>query len=94
MAGMQMGGQSSVRRRVVWGAIVLLAVLHQDFWWRADHRTLVFGFLPVSLAYHVAVSIAASILWGLACYHCWPRDVDVLDEPGSPAGGARPGAHD
>ncbi len=66
-----------MKSRIVFGLIVLLGVLHQDFWWRADHRTLVAGFLPVSLAYHVGVSIAASALWGLACYHCWPTDAEV-----------------
>lgn len=72
-------------RKIVFGLIILLAILHQDFWWRADHRTLVFGFLPVSLAYHIGVSIAASVLWGMACYFCWPRDVDVEDADVSPA---------
>ena len=56
--------------------LILLAVLHQDYWWRADDRTLVFGFLPVSLAYHIGISIDACILWGLACRYCWPRDMD------------------
>lgn len=66
-------------RIAVFGALVLLAVLHQDFWWRDDHRTLVFGFLPVSLAYHIGVSIAACVLWGLACRYCWPKDLEVAD---------------
>lgn len=60
--------------------LILLAVAHQDFWWRTDSRTLVFGALPISLAYHIGVSIVASILWGLACAYCWPRNVDVCDE--------------
>ena len=63
--------------------IVVLAVLHQDFWWRYDHRTVVFGFVPVSLAYHIGVSIASTVLWGLACVYLWPKDVDVADDPGS-----------
>lgn len=66
-------------QKLVYLLIVLLAVLHQDFWWRADHRTLVLGFIPVSLAYHIGVSIAACVLWGLACKYCWPRDVEVTD---------------
>jgi len=67
-------------KKLVFGAIVLLAVLHQDFWWRADHRTLVFGFVPVSLAWHIGVSIAACALWGLACRYCWPAH--LADENG------------
>jgi hypothetical protein len=73
-------------RFAIFGLLVMLAILHQDYWWRADHRTLVFGFLPVSLAYHIGISIAASVLWGLACYYCWPKDVDVEDESPEPIG--------
>jgi hypothetical protein len=67
-------------RTVIYGLILLLVVLHQDFWWRSDHRTLVLGFLPVSLAYHIGISIVACVFWGLACKYCWPRDADVADE--------------
>ncbi len=63
-------------RYVVAVAIILLTILHQDFWWRADDKTLVFGFLPISLAYHCGVSVAASVLWGLACVYCWPRNLE------------------
>ena len=39
---------------VVVGAIIL-AILHQDWWWW-DSDTLVFGFLPTGLAFHVLYS--------------------------------------
>lgn len=72
-------------RFVIVALLVLLAALHQDFWWRADHRTLVFGFLPVSLAYHIGISVAASVLWGLLCYACWPgADMEVEDARSAP----------
>lgn len=64
-------------KAVVFVLLLALTVAHQDFWWRFDHRTLVFGFLPVSLAYHIGVSIAACILWGLACRYCWPKGLDA-----------------
>jgi len=73
-------------RYLVYGLIVLLAVLHQDFWWRYDHRTLALGFLPVSLAYHIGVSVVASVLWGLACYYCWPKGLDVPEQARSEPG--------
>jgi len=60
-------------------SLLLLMILHQDYWWRADHRTLLFDFLPVSLGYHILISILSCILWGLACRYCWPRDVDVQE---------------
>ena len=68
-------------KRVVVLFLVLLAILHQDFWFWDRIEPLVFGFIPIGLAYQMGVSIAAAILWALAVHYCWPRDVDVADEP-------------
>ncbi len=67
-------------RRLVYGSIILLALLHQDFWWWDDSDTLVFGFVPVGLAYHAFMSLAAGVLWALAVKFCWPADVDVEND--------------
>lgn len=67
-------------RVLVFSLLILLTIFHQDFWWRADDKTLVLGFLPVSLAYHIGVSIVASLLWGMACFYCWPTDAEVPDD--------------
>ena len=79
-------------KRIVYGLLVLLALAHQDFWWwdrigtgQADRP--LFGFLPIGLAYHIAVSIAAAILWAMAVKYCWPGDVDVQADA---AGGPQP----
>lgn len=64
-------------RRLTYGLIVLLALLHQDFWWWNDSETLVCGFMPVGLAYHAGVSVAAGLLWALAVKYCWPHDADL-----------------
>jgi len=65
-------------KAVVWGLVLLLAVIHQDVWnWNNDR--LVFGFMPVTLAYHAAISIAASVVWLLAINFAWPAGLD--DEP-------------
>lgn len=78
-------------RYLIFGLLILLALAHQDFWWRSDYRTVLFGVLPVSLAYHICISIAASVLWGLACYYCWPSGVDIDDaEAAAPGVGPRP----
>lgn len=75
-------------RAAIFGLLLMLAVAHQDFWWRADHRTLVLGFLPVSFTYHVLISIAACILWGMACRYCWPHELDVEDGDNAASGKA------
>jgi len=60
---------------------VILAVLHQDEWnW--DNSGLVFGFIPVGLAYHAAYSIAAAIFWALVVKFAWPTRLEEWAEGG------------
>ena len=68
----------------VYSLIVLLAIVHQDFWWWDRIDPLVFGFIPIGLAYHAGVSITAAILWALAVKYCWPAIADD-DDRTSPA---------
>ncbi|MCA9136852.1 MAG: DUF3311 domain-containing protein [Planctomycetales bacterium] len=72
---------------LVWGLVLLLVVLHQDIWnWGNDH--LMFGFMPVTLAYHAGLSIAASIVWFMATKFAWPLDMDDESDAVSQAGEA------
>jgi len=57
--------------------IVLLYVLHQDVWFWRTARPLVFGFLPVGLAYHGAYCIAAAILMWVLTRVAWPHHLDL-----------------
>jgi len=65
---------------IVYGMVVLLAIVHQDFWWWDRIDPLVFGFIPIGLAYHAGVSIAAGVLWALAVKYCWPANLQDEDE--------------
>ncbi len=63
------------------GLFVLIAVvyvLHQDLWnWRrAD--PLIFGFLPIGLAYHAAYAVVASVVMAILVKTAWPSH---LEEP-------------
>ena len=60
-------------------AVVAVALLHQDFWlWGS--RTLVFGFLPAGLAYHMGYCVLASLLlWALVRF-TWPAHLDEEDD--------------
>ena len=60
---------------VIWTLVVILVVLHQDYW-QWDNATLVMGFLPHSLAYHACLSVAAAVVWLLAVRYCWPAGLD------------------
>ena len=63
----------------VWIGVALLLVLHQDYW-QWDNATLDFGFLPRTLTYHAALSIAAAVLWFLATLFCWPQNLNQQDD--------------
>jgi len=74
-------------KNAIWAALLLLLILHQDFWWW-DDATLLFGFLPIGVAYHIGISLAAAFLWWLASRYCWPVPevtpyaVDALETKG------------
>ncbi|MDJ0835648.1 MAG: DUF3311 domain-containing protein [Acidobacteriota bacterium] len=64
-------------RKLVIVLVVLLMILHQDFWlW--DSKTLVFGFMPIGLAYHAAYCLVTAFVGWLAVKYFWPHSVDDL----------------
>jgi hypothetical protein len=86
----QHGGAGETRgrfsRKLVWSLVVVLALLHHDFWFWND-RTLVLGFLPIGLAYHMAFSICAGLLWLLAVNFAWPSTVEAWAQGDDSDGG-------
>lgn len=75
-------------KSVVLILVVLLVILHQDNWlWGND--TLVFGFLPIGLLFHAAISLAASITWYLATIYAWPADESSADSATADEGAAK-----
>ncbi|MEM1355807.1 MAG: hypothetical protein AAGC44_07825 [Planctomycetota bacterium] len=81
-------------RYAIWIVAGLLFVLHQDFWnW--ENKGMVFGFIPVGLAYHAGFSLCAVTLWGCAIKWAWPSEVeawaDELDGDQADQGGAAGG---
>ncbi len=62
--------------RLAAAAVVLLYVLHQDFWFWRDARPLVLGFLPIGLFYHAAFTVVTSgVLWLLVTV-AWPSHLE------------------
>ncbi len=68
--------------------VALLMILHHDFWNWQTHQPLVFGFIPIGLAWHVGISIGAAVVWALAVRFCWPTDAEVLEGPSADGGDA------
>lgn len=59
--------------------VITIYLLHQDFWnWRKA-EPLVFGFLPIGLAYHAAYSVLASAMMWILVRLAWPRELDEME---------------
>jgi hypothetical protein len=67
--------------------VLTVYVLHQDIWFWRQARPLLFGFVPVGLAYHVLYTLAVSFAMWLLVRYAWP---DHLEPDGGAADGARP----
>ena len=69
-------------------AVLVFAVylVHQDYWNWKKTEPLIFGFLPIGLAYHAGYSILAAILMALLVRIAWPRHLEEIqsDEPSRP----------
>lgn len=68
-------------KRLVLAAGLVLAVLHQDFWYW-DRADLVFGMVPVGLAYHAAYTVVVAAFWGFAVTFAWPHEIERFSEGG------------
>jgi hypothetical protein len=62
--------------------MALVYLLHQDFWFWRSARPLVFGFLPVGLAYHAAYTLGISLLMLYLVRRHWPSHLE--DEGATP----------
>ncbi|HYT68833.1 MAG TPA: hypothetical protein VEL51_20585 [Vicinamibacterales bacterium] len=67
-------------------------VLHQDFWFWRTARPLVFGFLPIGLAYHAAYTVGISLLMLYLVRRHWPAHLEDASERVGECGGATPRA--
>ena len=72
----QATSKRNMKRILLFIAVVVLYVLHQDFWfWRTAHP-LVFGFVPIGLFYQGCFSVAASLLMWLLVKFAWPHHLE------------------
>jgi hypothetical protein len=59
--------------------VLAVYVLHQDFWNWKKTEPLVFGFLPIGLAYHAGYSVLAALLMWVLVRFAWPKELDDLE---------------
>jgi hypothetical protein len=76
-----------MKKSLILIAIILLVILHQDFWnWRAA-RPFVFGFIPISLFYHICYTLAVSALMYALIKIAWPAHLEEEIESASSSSG-------
>lgn len=60
---------------VTWLMLLGLIVLHHDFWFWSD-STLIGGWLPIGLGWHIVLSLIAAGFWFGVVKLAWPTRVD------------------
>jgi hypothetical protein len=70
--------------------VLAVYVLHQDFWNWKRAEPLIFGFLPIGLAYHAAYSVLAAVMMAVLVKFAWPKHL----ESAAPKEPSRAGDHE
>ena len=70
----------STVRRLLYAALLLAFLLHNDLWLWYDARTLL-G-LPVGLLYHLGFCFAVALIMGLLVRYAWPAELEREDKVG------------
>ncbi|MDB6058154.1 MAG: hypothetical protein JWO95_1998 [Verrucomicrobiales bacterium] len=60
--------------------VIAVYVVHQDFWNWNKTEPLVFGCLPIGLAYHAGYSILCAITMWVLVKTVWPAHLEVEEE--------------
>jgi Protein of unknown function (DUF3311) len=61
--------------------ILAVYVAHQDLWNWSKSDPLVFGFLPIGLAYQAGYSILAAAMMAVLVAFAWPKHLEEQDPP-------------
>ena len=62
--------------------VLTVYALHQDFWNWNQAEPLLFGFMPIGLAYHAAYSGVAALLMGVFVRFAWPAHLERVEPYG------------
>lgn len=69
-----------MNRLLLVAVVAALYLLHQDVWFWDQARPLLFGFLPVGLAYHAGYCLTVSLLMWTLTRVAWPAHLESSDE--------------
>jgi hypothetical protein len=65
-----------IKKFLLFLLILGMYLAHQDSWNWTKADPLVFGFLPVGLAYHAAYSIMTAVMMAILVALAWPRHLE------------------
>jgi hypothetical protein len=64
---------------VLTALVAAVYLLHQDFWNWKKAEPLVFGFLPIGLAYQAAYSVLAAVMMAVLVRTIWPKHLENVE---------------
>ena len=70
--------KSTFARRLLYVALFVLYLLHNDLWFWDDPQLLL-G-LPIGLLYHIGFCLAAALMMALLVNYAWPRHLRDEEE--------------
>lgn len=73
--------------------VAVIYVIHQDWWNWKKADPLVFGFLPIGLAYHAGYSILAAVMMAVLVKFAWPKHLEDVQSPDDDGKGGPGGGH-
>ena len=59
--------------------VAVVYVLHQDSWNWKEAYPLIFGFLPIGLAYQAGYSILAAAMMAVLVKAIWPKHLENIE---------------
>jgi hypothetical protein len=59
--------------------VAIVYALHQDFWNWNKADPLIFGFLPIGLAYQAGYSFLAAVLMAVLVKTAWPKHLENVE---------------
>lgn len=64
-----------MKRALIAAGVIVVAALHQDFWFWTD-KTLLLGFVPVGLAYHMGYCVMTALMMAALVKVAWPAHLE------------------
>ena len=73
--------------------VAAVYVVHQDSWNWKKADPLVFGFLPIGLAYQAGYSVLAAIMMAVLVRFAWPKHLEEVQSHDDDRKGGAGGGH-